>query len=513
MASTVNGTVPTQYGDIAFSRLGLPAFHVRVALMLGAAVAYVVGYWLLHPVLGDATGTLGALAVIPAGYLYGVRGGIAASLLTFPITSLLVIVFGETSWQEWLAVGGPIGSATVLVGAFVGWLRELSQRDMREIMERKRAEEALRESSRLASIGELAAGVAHEINNPLNTVIGFSQLLMEEDLPQPVREDVQRIYSEGQRAAKIVQNLLSFARKREPDKQYVDVTAIVHRTLELKAYSFKANNIMVSTQLPENLSHTMADEHQLVEVILNILTNAEQAMTEAHGWGRLTIRAARSADGLRISIRDDGPGISPEHMSNLFDPFFTTKEVGKGTGLGLSICYGIIHQHGGELWAESEPGQGATFNIDLPILAPEEASEPQPQEVEKPSELAKHILVVDDEPANLELVARVLATEGYAVDMASDGQEAWRMLQNKAYDRIFLDLKMPGMSGQQLYRLIEGADTELPGRVVFMTGDTFSPDSRDFLSNTGNPILKKPFSVDELRQHAIGLKEVTHAGG
>ena len=241
----------------------------------------------------------------------------------------------------------------------------------RDITERKAVEERLRETSRLISVGELAAGVAHEINNPLTIILGFSQLLSSRDLPEPMGDQIQRIYSEAQRTAKIVQNLLSFARRREPEKRYLAVTEILERALELKSHDFKMDaNIEVARRWAPNLPRIMADEHQMIQVILNILTNAEHAMTESGSGGKLDIGADRVDNKLRISFTDDGPGISGEQLRRIFDPSFTTKEVGKGTGLGLSICYGIVRQHGGEIWAESSPDKGATFYIELPIVAP-----------------------------------------------------------------------------------------------------------------------------------------------
>ena len=374
---------------------------------------------------------------------------------------------------------------------------------IRDITERRREEERLRETARLVSIGELAAGVAHEINNPLTVVIGFSEILLAKDLPEPEGSRVQRIYSEAQRAAKIVQNLLSFARRREPEKRYVDVAAILERALELKAYDFKVSNIQVVSEWATDLPHTMVDEHQLVQAILNIMTNAEQAMMKSNDEGEMGIRVGRSGDRIRISISDDGPGIPQEHLYRIFDPFFTTKEVGTGTGLGLSICYGIIRQHGGEIWAESVPGKGATFHIEIPVSGPVgEMPHEEPQSAHSPGSV-KQILVVDDEPNIRNLLVEALSTEHYTVDQTADGQEAWHKLQRKSYDCVLMDLKMPGMSGQQLYKLITESHLELARKVVFITGDTVSPETSAFIEATGNPALNKPFSIEELRKQIL----------
>ncbi len=360
-------------------------------------------------------------------------------------------------------------------------------------------QEKLRENARLASIGELAAGVCHEINNPLSSVLGFSQLVLAEDLPQQVKADVQRIYEDALRASKIVQNLLYIARKRELRRQHISLTTILDRALDLKSYEFRTNNIEIIREWPSELPGTMVDEDQLLQVILNVTANAQQAMQASNGGGHLIARVATVGNRLRISISDDGPGIPPEHLHRVFEPFFSTKEAGSGTGLGLSVCYRIIQQHGGDIWAETTPGRGATIQIELPIVGPEEAEARE----ETPPQLcllsAKHLLVVDDETNIRDLVIRCLAKDHCTVDGAENGQEAWRKVREGIYDCVILDLKMPGMSGQQLYRTMKEFNPELAKKTIFITGDTVSPDTRDFVSVAGNPVLSKPFALEELR--------------
>jgi PAS domain S-box-containing protein len=224
-------------------------------------------------------------------------------------------------------------------------------------------------TERLASVGEMASGIAHELNNPLTSVIGLSALLAEENLPANLNEDVQVICQEARRASQIVKSLLSFARQHEPKRQPTQIGDIVKDVLKLRAYEQKANNISVVTSISSDLPEIMVDYFQLQQVFLNIILNAEQAMHEAHGKGRLLISTEHRGDAIRISFSDDGPGIRRADLKHIFDPFFTTKEVGKGTGLGLSITYGIINSHGGKIWAESELGEGSTFIIELPIAS------------------------------------------------------------------------------------------------------------------------------------------------
>jgi two-component system NtrC family sensor kinase len=239
----------------------------------------------------------------------------------------------------------------------------------RDVTERRRLEEQIQQAGRLAAVGELAAGVAHELNNPLAAILGYAQLLTKSnDLNEVTRKDLNAVYSEAQRAAKITQNLLTFARKHNPERQLVSINEAIKKTLELRDHQMSVNNIELSVQLQPDLPTTMADFYQMQQVFMNIIINAEQAMIEAHGRGRLLVKT-RAVDGvIQITLIDNGPGIPKENLNRIFDPFFTTKEVGKGTGLGLSMCYGIIQAHGGRMYARSEPGKGATFVVEIPII-------------------------------------------------------------------------------------------------------------------------------------------------
>jgi signal transduction histidine kinase len=237
----------------------------------------------------------------------------------------------------------------------------------KDITERNKMQEKLILTDRLASIGELASGVAHELNNPLTAVTGFSELALERDLPDDIREDIQTVYSEAQRAARVVKNLLTFARKHPSVRQPMSVTSAIEKVLDLRAYEQKVNNIQVVREFAPDLPEVKGDFFQIQQGFLNIIINAEHFMIEEHKGGTLTITAKRVGDWVQASFADDGPGIKKEHLKHIFDPFFTTKEVGRGTGLGLSICHGIVTEHGGRIYAESEYGHGATFVVELPM--------------------------------------------------------------------------------------------------------------------------------------------------
>lgn len=250
-----------------------------------------------------------------------------------------------------------------------------------DVTEERRKQETLYTTHRLASVGQMAAGAAHELNNPLTSIIGLSQLLMRETLSPSIKDDIECIHREAQRAASITRNLLTFVRAQPSVRQPGSINGIVEDVLKLRSYEHEAKHIQVDEQLEPALPPVPVDAFQMQQVFLNIVLNAEDAMLGAHGGGRLTVTTAAMSGRVRISFVDDGPGIAPEHMPHIFDPFFTTKEVGKGSGLGLSIAHGVVTNHGGRIWAESVPGRGAAFIIELPLAGDEEAdAAPRPRE-------------------------------------------------------------------------------------------------------------------------------------
>jgi PAS domain S-box-containing protein len=372
-----------------------------------------------------------------------------------------------------------------------------------DITDRKRQEEQLLQTSKLASIGELASGVAHEVNNPLTSIIGYAQLLSaNRTVPPDVKADLDKIYKESQRAAKIVQNLLSFARQHKPDKSAHSINDLVKQTLELRAYEHKTSDITVTLDLGENLPPVMADYHQIQQTILNIVINAEHAIAEVRCKGGITVSTSASLPFVRITISDNGCGIKPENMSRIFDPFFTTKDVNKGTGLGLSICHGIISEHGGKLYAESVEGKGTSFYIELPVA---ETAPPLPIEksmvVTEPPEDVQHrgrILIIDDEPGIREVIQRILAARGYTTTAAGDGRTGLSEIARNGYDLCIVDMKMPDMSGKDIFEYIKNHHPEYVSKIIFVTGDTVTSSTNQYLQTTGRPFLNKPFSYHEL---------------
>jgi PAS domain S-box-containing protein len=238
---------------------------------------------------------------------------------------------------------------------------------IRDITMRKMVQEQLITTDRLASIGELAAGVAHELSNPLTSVMGYTQLLLEQNVPSAVKKDLEIVNSEARRAADVTKNLLMFARRYAPEKQLINVNDLIEKVLEIRSYEQKINNIKVTRDLAPDIKPVIGDPSQLQQVFINIIINAEYSMTKAHHGGILKVTTKNIEDYVRISFADDGTGIPSKDIPRIFDPFFTTKDLVRGTGLGLSICHGIIIRHNGRIYAESDSGQGATFIIELPF--------------------------------------------------------------------------------------------------------------------------------------------------
>ncbi|ADJ26279.1 multi-sensor hybrid histidine kinase [Dehalogenimonas lykanthroporepellens BL-DC-9] len=374
---------------------------------------------------------------------------------------------------------------------------------IRDITARKSADETQKQlkakaemSSRLAVVGEMAAGIAHEINNPLTGIIGFSELLMEQsELPENVRENVVIISRESQRIKDIVRRMLTFARQSAPQKSAVDIHELIDNTLELRKYVLETANIKVIRRYDMGLPWLTVDSGQMQQVFLNILVNAEHAMKEYHGRGEITISTQRAGDRIKLSFKDDGPGITDEVRPKLFQPFFTTKEPGEGTGLGLSLSLGIVQEHGGEITINSVDGQGAEFVIDLPAtLAAEPIVNTSTEDYSVPDAGQKlKLLVVDDEPAVRTMVTRIFSGNGHTVDECPDAAEIIDRLASNEYDAILLDIRMPGLSGTELFSLILEKYPEQARRVIFITGDTSDPITRKYLETHRIAYVAKPF--------------------
>ena len=394
------------------------------------------------------------------------------------------------------AAGGPAGRV------FMG----------RDVTDLRRAEKGLAQAERLSSLGEVVAGVAHELNNPLSAVLGYAQLLQPGTGRDDLERDLSRIVESARRCQKIVVNLLSFARKHPTKKMPQDLNACVRKVIELKTYHLRSSKIEVALDLAEPLPPAMFDFHQIEQVILNLVNNAEQAIAGTGRPGRVVVRTSATLDEVMIEVEDDGPGIPSGVRHRVFDPFFTTKEVGAGTGLGLSVSYGIVQEHHGRIELRPDrPGGGASFVLAIPRAEGalvQEAVSNVPEASLKPL-LGRRVLVAEDEPLVLDLFSRVLEQIGATVTLAHDGEEAWSRILETDFDLVVADLRMPNLDGRALYERVVEEKPSMVRRFVFATGDLVRQESLKFLEGLPNRILAKPLDVDDVRRVLVQVVAAT----
>jgi len=312
-----------------------------------------------------------------------------------------------------------------------------------------------------------------------------------------------QIEQASHRCSRIVRNFLALARKHPPERRRVGLNRVVADALELLAYPFGLDNVEAELDLAADMPELWADAHQLQQVVVNLLTNAHQAMRETQ-LRRLTITTrydtARSM--VLLQVTDSGPGIAADVQARIFEPFFTTKPVGHGTGLGLSLCLGIVEGHGGTMSVDGRPGRGAVFTVELPVG--QAVAEPLGRESEGPAAVgSKTILVVDDEPAVAHLVADMLRLDGHVADAAVSAVSALEQMATRRYDLVITDIRMPDVDGPRLYREVAARYPDRRPRFVFMTGDLLGPATRDFLESTKAPCLAKPFDLDAIRRVVV----------
>jgi two-component system NtrC family sensor kinase len=379
---------------------------------------------------------------------------------------------------------------------------------VRDVSERKKMDDQSRDlyqqlvqAEKMAALGQTISGVAHELNNPLATILSWAERLTEKPLDDAARRGVDVILGEAERAARIVRNLLTFARKRQSTRSLIDLNEVVRETLALRAYEQRVSNIDTITALASGLPRVFADPHQVQQVLLNLVINAEHAMISANGRGSLVIRTWHDPDrdSVVLEVTDDGPGVAPDVKSKIFDPFFTTKEVGKGTGLGLTVAYAIVQEHGGRIRVDSPPAGGAAFVIELPVMIAEPPAKPaRPSLPSMEAVRGASVLLVEDERALALAVGEALTDVGLKVEHAGDGEEALARVRQTSYDVIVCDLKMPRVDGMMLYRAMAAATPALARRVIFVTGDVAGTDAERFLDETGCRWLAKPFRLGDL---------------
>ena len=367
----------------------------------------------------------------------------------------------------------------------------------------------LLQSEKLAAMGQLLAGVAHELNNPLAVVLGQAMLLHHGSLGPPWSGRVEKILRAADRCVQIVKSFLGVARDQPPVRQRVDLNTVVREAMELLAHELQNAGVEVRFDLGADLPAFAADPHQLHQVVVNLVANAYQAMRAPSPPPRLltlTTRVDHGAGRIRLTVADTGPGMSAELQERIFEPFFTTKPTGQGTGLGLSLSAGVVADHGGTLTVQSEPGWGATFVVELPVHA---SPGPSPENGEAPATGSigpRRVLVVDDEPEVADLLVDMLALDGHEVDTAINGAEALEKVASRRYDFVLSDTKMPVLDGIAFYEELLRRQPDFHGRVAFVTGDALSAEKREFFEREGVPSLSKPFSLGEIRRivHILG---------
>jgi PAS domain S-box-containing protein len=401
---------------------------------------------------------------------------------------------------------------------------------VRDMTERTRLQAELIQAQKMEAIGLLVAGVAHELNNPLASIVAFSQLLRTDpQLPEDLRRQAEMLVQEANRTRVIVQNLLDFARGRPAERLPTELRPLVDSVLVLQSYSFGKTGLEVILDIPPDLPPILVDRAQIQQVLVNLTVNAAQAIHDAGRGGTLRIaaRTADRADGervVRIEVSDDGPGVAPDLLDRLFMPFVTTKAPGKGTGLGLSVSFGIVTGHGGTLQHQPGPGGvGATFVIELPLSPDSEAagiaipsgfaglasaaigeteateratpvSRPE-SDGDRPSAQPIRVLVLDDEAAIREFLGRALRRAGYEPILAPTGSAALDIIRTSPPDAILCDHRMAGMNGTEFHDAVAATSPELGRRFAFMSGDVLNPELREFATSRGILLLAKPFDI------------------
>lgn len=359
------------------------------------------------------------------------------------------------------------------------------------------------QSEKLSALGEMIAGVAHEINNPLASVYGYAELLAHMDETRVPDEKVRRfltvIHQEAGRATKIVQNLLSFARKKKPEKRRANLNEIGRKILDLRLYDLQTRGIEVETDFDESIPATMLDEDQIQQVVLNLINNAVQALS-ADRPRRIRMGTGRAGNYLCLWVSDTGSGIPAEFQNRIFDPFFTTKGERSNSGLGLSISYGIIREHGGHIDVDSREGRGTTMTLRLP-LSGEPADRPLPPQsahLAQDSLKGRVACVVDDEAYVADLIADILEGEGCGVRRFNNAREALAAIHEQRFDLILCDVRMPGMDGRDLYRAVAETREDLKRCFILLSGDIAAPETLQFSTENKVQMVAKPFTQSDL---------------
>ena len=389
-----------------------------------------------------------------------------------------------------------------------------------EVTERRHLEQQLRQAEKLSALGQMISGIAHELNNPLAVIKGYLDLiLLRHKLGAQTRSDLEKVAHESDRAAKLVNNFLSFAREKPSERQAVDINGLIRRVVELREMDLRVIGVQLSLDLDPALPRTEADAAQIEQVVVNLVTNALHALAEWPKVRKLRVRTLLRGDVILLQVEDSGPGVPPNVLPHIFEPFFTTKPVGTGTGLGLSIAHSIVTEHHGRICCAPSPEGGASFLIELPVIEAETEPEHEPQwrSPDKnrlaPAPSGARILIVDDEPVLGELMAELLTSLGHLPVTCCSAVQALDLVERQSFDLILSDFRMPIMNGREFYARLTDKHPSFAKRVIYVTGDVVGEETRAFLADVGTPHLSKPFRLEAveaavssvLRDRAAGV--------
>jgi signal transduction histidine kinase len=359
----------------------------------------------------------------------------------------------------------------------------------------------IKKEKNISNLRDLLSEFVRKMNSFLASMMGHTQLLITKMMDQETKEDLGKVIEEAEQVSQMFKDLVNHMKKWRPRKEVVNLNDLIERTLKGKAPELSWKRIRLVEELAPFLPSTLADPKQIQQVLFCLINNAEEAITESHGFGEIRVGTHVMDGQIEVVVSDDGPGITEENLPRVFDPFFTTK--GKVTGLGLSISYDMIIQHGGTLRVESEWGKGETFIISLPINEIKgEKKMDREKCVERNFGRLKG-LVIDDDLRIISLVSKYLNQEGYLMETAAEVKTALSIIEGKDFDFVICDIKIPEMGGDDFYRVVKEKRPSLADRIIFLTGDTLGDATRTFIDSVTNPLIEKPFQLSELKEEIV----------
>lgn len=374
---------------------------------------------------------------------------------------------------------------------------------IRDVTDEDLLRRSLIQTEKMAAMGFLLSGIAHELNNPLAGIRAALQLVMDDAEPKH-RELLQMALREADRASRIIQGVRDFGRKSAGRRERLCLNALGERVGELRAYALRNQNIELIARYDRGIPEVSADPEELLQAIMNLVQNAEHAVrAKPVGVRRITLTTRPRDGGVEFAVADTGPGIPAEIRERVFDPFFTSKAPGEGTGLGLTVVHAIVEGHGGRIELDETPGGGATVRLWLPPARPEPSAQPTSDTTVAASPAGLRVLMVEDESTIRDVMRRWCDRQKVGLTLATDGERALEAIRDAEFDVVLLDLRMPGMDGRTLFRTLERERPELAARVVFVTGDAVTGGTRDFLQRAGRPVLHKPFDLRTLAERLL----------